>query len=180
MKTVRKSLGAFLLLFLVSAATANLQAQGRGHGKHDNPGRGHQKEKHHEHNRDNHDDNRNWDRHDSHPDYSSRDDRYYRHGKYVTYHHHRHGPPSWAPAYGHRYNTRYVYYRDHNVYYDCYRDVFITFTGRRWVVTTTIPRAMVQVDFRRTAVAGVDYWDDDFDFYLTKRRPTYVSISASW
>lgn len=174
MKTVRKSLGVFLLMLLMSGITTNLQAQGRGHDKHDHPGRGHQKEKHHKH------DDDNWDRHDSYRDDASRNDRYYQRGRYVTYHHHRHGPPSWAPAYGYRYNTRYIYYRDHNVYYDCHRDVFITFTGRRWVVTTTIPRAMVHVDFRRTAVAGVDYWDDDFDFYLTKRRPSYVSISASW
>ncbi|HEY3429135.1 MAG TPA: hypothetical protein VGK39_00575 [Cyclobacteriaceae bacterium] len=182
MKTVRNSLSTLLLLILISGVTTNLQAQGRGHGKHDNPGRGHQKEKNRGHDHDKHDDKGryDWDHRDSHRDYSSRNDRYYRHGHYVTYHHHHHGRPAWAPAYGHRYNTRYIYYRDHNVYYDCYRDVFITWTGRRWVVTTTIPRTIVHVDFGRTAVAGVDYWDDDFDFYLTKRRPSYISISASW
>jgi hypothetical protein len=39
---------------------------------------------------------------------------------------------------------------------------------------------MFRVDFRRTRVTGVDYWDDDFDFYLQRRRPAYVSISAGW
>ena len=169
MKTVRNFLSVLMLSLVMISVTSNLQAQGRGHGKHDNPGRGHKKEKHFD--RDDH-----WDRHDRR-DY---DNRNFRHGRYVTYRHHRNGPPSWAPAYGYRYNTRYVYYRDYNLYYDCYRDVFVTWTGRNWAVSVAIPVIIRNVDFRRTAVVGVDYWDDDFDLYLAKRRPSYVSIHASW
>jgi hypothetical protein len=100
--------------------------------------------------------------------------------RYVTYNYHRHSHPAWAPAYGYRYNTRYIYYQDYNVYYDCHRDVFVIWTGRNWVMSNRIPDVMYRVDFGRARVSGVDYWDDDFDFYLQRRRPAYLTISAGW
>ena len=128
---------------------------------------------HHERN------NTNWNR-----DYPTRNDHWYssdniRH-RYITYDYHRHSHPSWAPAYGYRYNTRYIYYQDYNVYYDCHRDVFVIWTGRNWVISNRVPDVMYGIDFRRTHVSGVDYWDDDFDFYLQRRRPAYISISTAW
>ncbi|MDZ7648173.1 MAG: hypothetical protein U5K54_13870 [Cytophagales bacterium] len=51
----------------------------------------------------------------------------------ITYNYHRHNRPVWAPVYGYRYNTRYIYYRDYNLYYDCHRNVFVVWTGRNWV-----------------------------------------------
>lgn len=190
MKTVRNSLSLLMLVMVLSGIGTDLQAQGRGRGNgYDNPGRGNDKENHpgkgHDKDRDYRDDDRDrYDRDDrdrDHHYYSSRHDHHdnYR-DRHVTYHHHRNGPPSWAPAYGYRYNTRYMYYRDYNVYYDCHRNVFITWTGRNWMISTRVPDVMCHVDFRRAVVTGVDYWDDDFDFYLERRRPLYVSIHASW
>lgn len=105
--------------------------------------------------------------------YNSRD-------QFVNYRHHRNSHPSWAPAYGYRYNTRYIYYRDYNVYYDCHRDVFVIGTGRNWAISNRVPDVMYRVDFGRARVTGVDYWDDDFDFYLKRRSPDYIRISANW
>jgi len=170
MKSVRNFLSVLMLVLLVSAVGTDSLAQGRGHGK----GRGHNKNWKDK----DHDQYDNRDRED-HDHYSS-NHRYNYRDRYVTYNHHRNSPPSWAPAYGHRYNTRYIYYRDYNVYYDCHRNVFVTWTGRNWTITTHIPRVLIGVDFNHCAVAGVDYWDDDFDFYMTSRRPSYVSIQASW
>lgn len=181
---------------------------GRGHDKENNPGRGHHGKDFNNGNNHDRDINSGGDygrRHDNDYDhgkgrdqwYGDRDyydrnnnrDHYYRsrdghrydnRHRYVTYNHHRHSHPSWAPAYGYRYNTRYIYYQDYNVYYDCHRDVFVVFNGRNWVVSTRIPDVMFRVDFGRTRVAGVDYWDDDFDFYLKRRRPAYVTINAGW
>jgi hypothetical protein len=62
------------------------------------------------------------------------------------------------------------------VYYDCHRDLFIIWTGRNWMVSSRVPDFMGRIDFGRTNVRGVDYWDDDFDFYLSRRQPTYLSI----
>ena len=181
MKTVRNFLSVLMLTLLMSGVISNLQGQGRNH---DNE-RG---KKEHRLGKDR---NKDWD-HDKHHrsrDYSydhrnslnyyasRKDGRNYQ-GRYTTYSYRRHY--KWAPVYGHRYNTRYIYYRDYNVYYDCYNDVFVSWTGRNWIVTSRIPASIRYVDFRRTAVVGVDYWDDDFNFYLARRRPAYISISASF
>ena len=208
MKTVRNLLGVLMLTAMVSGITSNLLAQGRGNERRrENPGRENQTAKraehdrsdrsrpdnkpnkdkdwdrdHNNHDRDhrdyNYDRNRSYDRH-ARDYYTSRNNKYYHHGRYITYHH-RHDRYRWAPAYGYRYNTRYIFYRDYNVYYDCYRDVFVTWNGRFWVVTAVVPEVICHLDFGRTTVVGVDYWDDDFDFYLTRRRPAYISIQASW
>ena len=199
MKTVKSFLVVWMMMMLVLSGTSMLYAQGRGKGKDhsgrgnsdNHPGKGHDRYDHpgkgrgHD-KRDDRDHDRDYrggrDRDYSYRDHHSRDD-YHKHDyrkRYVTYNHHRHGPPSWAPAYGYRYNTRYIYYRDYNVYYDCHRNVFLTWSGRHWVITARVPDVICHVDFRRTAIVGVDYWDDDFDFYLERRRPAFVSISASW
>lgn len=177
MKTVRNFFGVLMVVMMLVATDGF--AQGRGNGNRDNhPGKGHDKNKHGKHDRGN--DRYDWDHNDRSREYSVRHDRHRIHDRHVTYRHHRNGPPSWAPAYGYRYNTRYIYYRDYNVYYDCHRDVFVTWTGRNWSVSTRIPVVMAHVDFRRASVMGVEYWDDDFDFYLERRRPAYVSIRASF
>lgn len=184
MKTVR-IFGLWMLVLLICGVTANAQSQRRDRGKgNDHPERAQKKEVQpdrrrgvqHDNDRDRHE----YARGDSHRHRSDRYDRYYDHGRYVRYHHNRHRYASWAPAYGHRYNTRYIYYRDYNVYYDCHRDVFMTWTGRGWIVTHHVPDVIYHVDFKRVVVLGVDYWDDDFNFYLARRRPAYISIQASW
>lgn len=188
MKAIKNSLSVLMLVILVLLTSMVAQSQGRGNGN-SHPGRGNNRENHpgKGHNKDNgnhHDRNdRRYDN-DRYRNYSNdwhhrnfaRDD----HHRFVTYRHHRHSHPSWAPAYGYRYNTRYVYYQDYNVYYDCHRDVFMSWNGRNWMVSTRAPEFMLRVDFRSARVYGVDYWDDDFDFYLQRRRPSYVSISAAW
>jgi hypothetical protein len=188
MKTVRSFTVVLMMILLLSGFTSELQAQGRGNGKgqgnnkENHPGRGHNKSKPHSKGHDKYDRDRGSYDHNHHNQWSHghRDTRQYHQKRYVTYNHHRHGAPLWAPAYGHRYNTRYIYYRDYNVYYDCHRDVFLTWSGRHWVVTARVPDVICHVDFRRAMVVGVDYWGDDFNFYLERKRPSYVSISASW
>ena len=174
---------------LVLVMAGNVFAQGRGNsGRDEHPGRGYDKEIHpgkghdkHKYDYDRKDSRNRYDSYHSHNRYTHHDTYHHcDHDRYVIYRHHRSGPPAWAPAYGHRYNTRYIYYRDYNVYYDCHRDIFITWTGRNWRVTTHIPDVMCHVDFRTATVAGIDYWDDDFEYYLDRKRPSYVSIRASW
>jgi hypothetical protein len=194
MKTIKTYGSMFLLAALMLGTVSTLDAQGRGNGRDNNPGRGHGNEnpgrrpknensgrdrskqdfKH----RDNDRDHYARDSRDSRRDYSSHDR--YHYGRHVTYNYHRYRRPVWAPVYGYRYNTRYIYYNDYNVYYDCNRDVFVTWTGRRWVITNRVPDFMFRVNFSSAVVTGVDYWDDDFDFYLERRRPAYISIQANF
>ena len=201
MKTVRNFLSVLMLILLMSGVNSNLQAQGKGHDKKkDNSGRSKKeqqsrKDRYNDRDNDRHrgdrdhyslDDRRSGkysldDRRTRNSYYASRrNDRYNYHGRYTTYNYRNRRSYKWAPVYGHRYNTRYIYYRDYNVYYDCYNDVFVTWTGRDWIITSRVPASIRYVDFRRTAVVGVDYWGDDFNFYLERRRPAYISISASF
>ncbi len=203
MKAVTSSLNTLMLVVLVLVSALDVHAQGRGNGN-NKPGRGNQNENHmgkeydrdrnydYDHGRD--DDRRYGNRDDKNGNRGNQDRKYHNPApkkykryssyknphRYITYQYHRQRHPSWAPAYGYRYNTRYIYYQDYNVYYDCHRDVFLTWTGRNWVVNTRIPDFMFHVDFRSARVSGVDYWDDDFDFYLQRTRPSYLSISAGW
>ncbi|HEU5292631.1 MAG TPA: hypothetical protein VFU05_18410 [Cyclobacteriaceae bacterium] len=182
MKKVRNLTGMLMMVILAAFIASDSLAQGRGHGN-NNPGRGHDKDNHPgkghgKHRGSDWDYGDRHDRNNTYAHYDNRNDRY-SHGRYVTYNYNRTNR-HWAPVYGYRYNTRYIYYRDYNVYYDCHRDVFVTWTGRNWAISTRIPVVLAQVEFRRATVVGVDYWDDDFDFYLTRRRPAYVSIQASF
>jgi hypothetical protein len=57
----------------------------------------------------------------------------------------RQGPPPHAPAHGHRRNsvrvveTRYVYYRDYDMYYDRFHQVYFYPVRGQWFVSAEIP-----------------------------------------
>jgi len=57
---------------------------------------------------------------------------------------------------------RYVYYRDYNVYYDYTRNAYISFSGRNWVMTTSVPVALRRVNRAGLACEHIDYYNDDF------------------
>lgn len=71
---------------------------------------------------------------------------------------------------------RYVYFRDYDVYHDMHRNVYISWSGRNWTVSTSIPVALRHVDVHRTVRMEVDYDYDDFDAYLKRGRPSYRRI----
>ncbi len=167
MKTNMKLLGAMLVTGLL-LGSVDVHAQGRGNQGREN-GRGHG----------NHPHKQKYDRdHRSHHPYS---DRYWRgpthdrHGKRYVYH----GPPHWAPAHGYRNQVRYVYYRDYNVYYDCYRGMYITLSGRNWVYSQRVPVQMRSVPFERMVYVELDYFDDDLPYYIERRRSGgYLNVHA--
>lgn len=121
----------------------------------------------------------NWNDRDHHRD-NRWDDRYERdrndrnwHGNRYTYHR----PPHWAPSRGHYNQSRYVYYRDYNVYYDCYRDVYITCSGRNYIYSNNMPPHMRRANFDRIVFVDLDFYDDDLPKYLD-RRGGNVSVSV--
>lgn len=58
-------------------------------------------------------------------------------------------PPPWAPAYGYRANTRYVFFPEIGVYYDLYQNQYIYPQGGSWMVVHTLPPAYSSYDLRR-------------------------------
>lgn len=84
----------------------------------------------------------------------------YCHRRPVVVHHHYTRP-------------RYVYYRDYDVYYDYTRNVYFSYSGRSWSMSTAIPVGMRHMNLRQVKRYEIDYYDDDFSNYLDNGRPAY-------
>ena len=136
-----------VLMAGILASGMNVLAQGRGHDK------GHHSDNHHGNH--DHDNNRYTynDHHNHHPVY--------------VYH----SAPVVERRVVYHYNQpRYVYYRDYDVYFDNRRNVFISYSGRNWTVTSSLPVHMHHVDLRRANYSTVNYYQDDFTQRLEVRR----------
>ncbi|UII25898.1 hypothetical protein LVD15_21755 [Fulvivirga maritima] len=67
------------------------------------------------------------------------------------------GPPPWAPAHGYRAKTRYVYFKDYDVYYDHERGVYITLSGKGWQVEAKLPDVLEKVDLPAAVKVDIDF-----------------------
>lgn len=173
MKT-RLGLQVTMVLFLLAAVTT-AEAQHRGRDRdHDNGrdrGRGHSNG-----NGNGRGDNKHYYRDRDHDHHHHND-----HKKVVHVYHHRPAPVERRVVVHHHHHTRprYVYYRDYDVYYDCDRQVFISFSGRNWAVSIERPMRMHHVDIYRASRVDVDYYNDDFAEYLEQKRP-HGRVYAEW
>ncbi len=134
------------MLILLTVSVACSQGRGNGHGKH-----GHSN-KH----------NGQWNDNTGIREYYYEGDRYTRRGDH--YHYYRNMSP-WMKRHHPHMKTRYVYFRDYNVYYDYHRNVYMTLSGRNWVFTAELPLAMHRVEPHRIVYVDVDYFGDDLYAY---------------
>ncbi len=58
-------------------------------------------------------------------------------------------PPPWAPSYGYRASTRYVFFPEIGLYYDLYQNNYIYPYGNSWMVVQRLPSAYSSYDLRR-------------------------------
>ncbi|MFZ6009485.1 MAG: hypothetical protein ACOYXT_03985 [Bacteroidota bacterium] len=175
----------FLTAMIIVCVGVSASAQNRGRGN----GNGWDNDKRHRHDRHDHrdrhdnDDSRDrWDYRAGHNRHHDHDhwhrDRHVHH-IYRPHHHHIHSRHCGHRVVVYRYERpRYVYYRDYDVYYDCHRSVYITFSGRNWSVSAGIPTVMRHVDLRTATRVDVDYYDDDFISYLDRGEPMYRDVYA--
>jgi hypothetical protein len=168
-----------MITFVIISMAGNVTAQGWGqhqsNERHraDNHRKNHHKDddrkdlKHHgHHDRD----------HDLRRGHAHHYDHHYRHD-HLPEAHHRHDRGQRPVVVRHHHSRpRYVYYRDYNVYHDLHRDVYISYSGRNWSVSASLPVVLQHVEARRAVRMEVDYHDDDFAGYLERNRPTYTSI----
>jgi hypothetical protein len=143
---------------------------GQNHDNHDNQNQnGHHQNNGHNNNHDGH----YQDNHQSHEHYSyHHGDNYHRRENPVVYvYNSRPIERRVVINHYHRDRPRYVYYSDYDVYYDYSRNVYISFTGRGWTISTVVPVTMYYADRRTIVSRNVDYYDDDFTDYLGTRRP---------
>jgi hypothetical protein len=163
---MKKTGNLVVLIALCVVITINSQAQGRGNGRGHGNNKNHHGNGQHDRNR-GHDDH--WQNYHNSPQSSwQQRNRQYDHS-------------SWRPSHGHRAQTRYIYYRDYNVYYDCHRRMFLSLSGRNWVMSEYMPYCMRSCDFQRVTYMDVDYYDDDLPRYMERNRPrVFVSVSATF
>ncbi|MDH5380547.1 MAG: hypothetical protein OEW75_06840 [Cyclobacteriaceae bacterium] len=84
-----------------------------------------------------------------------------------------HGPPPWAPAHGYRAKTRYVYFKDYDVYYDNQRGVYITLNGKNWTVTTRLPLRLKTVNLVGAVKIDLDFDGNDPNKYHSDHLKKY-------
>jgi len=165
MKTATRLFTLSVLMLCVGLINANAQGRGRGHGG----GNG----------RDHHDGGHHNDHHDNHYNH------YDHHASVQHVYHHAHRDVYYRPVPPPRVivvhqpvpvRPRYVYYRDYNVYYDCHRSVYISYSGRGWAVSAALPVCLDRVDVRRANRVSVEYYDDDFPTYLDRGTPAYGAV----
>ncbi len=79
------------------------------------------------------------------------------------------GAPPWAYHQRTYPRTRYIYFKDSDVYYDCNNSTYITISGRNWSVSSTLPQPMCRMNMGRMAYENVDYYGDNVYEYHTQR-----------
>jgi hypothetical protein len=167
---------AILVVVALTFIIIRVNAQGRGHG--------HSKHK----------DKHEWKHHPNESSTHSHSDRYSYDGKrthdhrVVTRDAHTHTVRHY-PVYSHHHSRhcnhhvivrhqrpRYVYYDEHDLYYDHQRNVYISYTGRGWNISTSIPVHLHHVNLRSAVAHEVNYYDDNFITYLDTGRPMYGNV----
>jgi hypothetical protein len=169
-----------LITILIGCASMSAEAQRRRESddatSHD---RSHQRENNNQHS--DHDRNKGHHGNGNHESYShdnkwNYQDRNHGHRE-VRHHHHNHRP---VMLHRHVSRPRYIYFKDYDVYYDNYRNVYIAYSGRSWSVSASTPYAMRNVNVRGARSFEVDYHDDDFPTYLQRRRPACGQEYRGW
>lgn len=168
MKTATR-LFTLSVLMLYGGLMADVNAQGRGREHHGGGNNG--RDRHDNGGHDSHHDRR---RHEVH-----HHDHHQAHVQHVYHHAHRDvyyrptPPPRVVVVHHPPVRPRYIYYRDYDVYYDCNRSVYISYSGRGWTMSASVPVRLSRVDVHRASRVSVDYYEDDFPSYLDRGTPVY-------
>ena len=159
-----------MMVFIIGVASETT-AQGRGyrndrdhHDHRDDHTKNHWKSERHGH------------KHNKHRRYEHRHHRHSPADRRVVHYHDRHCHHAPVAVRHYHERPRYIYYRDYNVYHDLHRDVFITWSGRNWAISASLPVVLNRVDTHRAVRMEVDYAQDDFVVYLQTHKPSYRRV----
>ena len=83
------------------------------------------------------------------------------------------GPPPWAPAHGYRAKTRYVYFTEHNFYYDNNKGMYIYLSGKNWEVSASIPDIFKNVNLAAEVKIDLDFSADNPQKYNADHKRKY-------
>lgn len=167
---------SLIITLVIIGVSTNSEAQRRGHQRsHDR--NSNRSENRNRSDREDHKHHHHKDLHQNRKDHYHDKGQYGHHKREIKHHHHSHNHPVVTRHYG---NPRYIYYRDYDVYYDCHRNVYISYAGRNWTISAAIPHPMRHVNLLTARSFHVDYYNDDFPSYLERRRPAYGREYSGW
>lgn len=66
-------------------------------------------------------------------------------------------PPKWAPAHGYRAKTRYIYFPQHNFYYDLQRSAYFYINNGGWSMSVSIPTPFININLGVSRQIQLDY-----------------------
>jgi hypothetical protein len=88
------------------------------------------------------------------------------------------GPPPWAPAHGYRAKTRYVYFPQHNIYYDTQRSVYIYINNGNWEIGARLPKGVKSTTLRDSRQVELSLSIDNPQRYNTDHVRKYRDRAA--
>lgn len=83
------------------------------------------------------------------------------------------GPPPWAPAHGYRSKTRYVYFKDYNIYYDNQRGIYIYLRKGEWEFSASIPKSVKIGDLEAAVKIDIDLSTDHPEKFWEEHKKKY-------
>jgi hypothetical protein len=94
----------------------------------------------------------------------------------------RQGPPTWAHAKGHHQQARYVYFPQHNFYYDMHRSLYVYAEGPHWYTKPVLPALYASIDLGNSLQVALDFYGDrpymDNDDHMEKHH--YRAHHKAW
>lgn len=94
----------------------------------------------------------------------------------------KHGPPDWAPAHGYRSQNRYVYFPQHNFYYDTHSRAYIYPDGPHWQMAPALPSIYAWIDLGHAKQVALDFYGDqpyrENHYHMEKHR--YKEQHKAW
>jgi hypothetical protein len=72
----------------------------------------------------------------------------------------RNGPPPWAPAHGYHAKARYIYFPEHNFYYDMHNRLYVYSDGPHWHSGHSLPPVYSWINLSYSRQVQLDYYGD--------------------
>lgn len=67
-------------------------------------------------------------------------------------------PPQWAPAHGYRAKTKYIYFPEHNFYFDLNAGNYIWWSNGKWTISASLPGLYTSINLHTARQVELDYY----------------------
>ena len=79
-------------------------------------------------------------------------------------------PPPWAPAHGYRAKTRYVFFKDYDMYYDQQRKIYVYLKNGNWELGASIPAFLQSVDLNAAIKIDIELESDQPEQHFKEHK----------